>query len=75
MKTLHLLGSRPEPPRLESLALVLLLTLASAPAQAQFCLNNSIYLDLSDEPASFPICHDGVLTCQEPSRSDPAAAT
>ncbi len=49
-----------------ALILAPVLSLAPAPVEAQFCLNNSIYLDLSDEAASFPICHDGVLTCQEP---------
>ncbi len=38
----------------------LMLSLAPAAARAQFCLNNSIYHDLSDEAASFPICRDGI---------------
>ncbi len=51
---------------LAALAVVLTASLAPAPAGAQLCLNTSIYRDLSDEAASFPTCHDGVLTCQEP---------
>ncbi len=57
-------------PRIRSLSWplipVLVLALAPVPADAQLCLNNSIYLDLSHEAASFPTCHDGVLTCQQP---------
>lgn len=54
-------------PRAGQLCASLVLTaLFASPALGRLCLNTARYLDLTDDTTDFPICHDGILTCETP---------